>query len=181
MFPYRNICFLVSVTGPFCLRLDKNGEVEDAEFQRFVDDIIGWIIANDDYNNSGHYGNENTEDFIVNYLVREGLGEEPFCRMLYRSYKDKDNCGLNLYDMISGNLPIPLNNYTKSPEHIIEQFIKFQNQLQDNLKKEIEKNHNENFNENWDNILKDLNEYENIINFKIIDKDEIFINYNGML
>lgn len=147
-----------TIIGPFVIKLNGKGEIDESEseFNKFIKDVLSWLKKLDEINDNKHMYN-----FVVNYLVEKGIGVNGWCKLLYNSYKEKDEFSISTSEHI---LPrFGLNNLKEKPKKIISNFVKYRDDYLYRWKQECK-----------DNCEEIKSNYKEI-------KGDIFVNFDGFV
>jgi hypothetical protein len=163
-----------TIIGPFSIRLNKKGEIEEEEFDKFITDLLMWIKLIDDC--------QNRENFIVNFLVDHDVGNKYWCKLLYSSYCEKNKCAIianQILERFGGNKMANIDS-----KKILREFVQYRRDYIYRLQEEEEEEEkesesaNELFNKKkCESKKEEKNKYE--LNFEQ-KNDEILLNYNGI-
>ncbi len=166
-----------TIIGPFSLQINKIGDIENNEFERFITDLLMWIKLIDNC--------QDKENFIVNFLVDHDIGDHAWCKLLYNSYCERNKCNLNAKYII--------NNFGKNKMthqfigKISDEFVKYRKDYVYRLREEEAKEEGEGEEKEKSNEL--FNKKPSLKKNKTITKHElnfeegnnsVFLNYDGI-
>lgn len=167
-----------TIYGPFVLKLNKNGEVSEEEFNRFINDVLEWIKKVDKINYKDEDKQKQQKEFVIDYMVNKEIGKKVFCEMLYDSYMNKEKyiiCANDIIDFFGPSFK------KKIKKNIEDEFIQYQHNLDQQIKDEGE-NKKTNYKMDGDNTMLNFDGFSELMQFLHLHSEyfKTTIGYNKM-